>query len=210
MTARSGTWLDHFVVGIDELEKGIASFATRSGVTLEFGGEHPTLGTHNALASLGEPHYLEVLAPRPGSELSPMFAEAADHGSLTPILWACATDDIRTLHANLVAAGFAAPPPSPGSRVTTEGDTLRWSMFMLGEGSPANAPFFIEWEPGTRHPSTTTPSGCTLQSYCVGSRDIEELTRLLEVAGMEVPHFTSEPGTTIKIATPRGSVTLGG
>ena len=53
MTHSPRSWLDHFVIGIDDLDKGIKSFADMSGVMPEFGGEHPTLGTHNALVSLG-------------------------------------------------------------------------------------------------------------------------------------------------------------
>jgi hypothetical protein len=74
---RPGVWLDHFVVAIDHLGSGIDAFEALSGVRPVYGGEHPALGTHNALVSLGRDHYLEILAPRPGVQLNPMFRAAS-------------------------------------------------------------------------------------------------------------------------------------
>jgi hypothetical protein len=170
------------------------------------------LGTHNALVSLGSGLYLEILAPRPGASLDPMVQNVAACDTLTPFLWAAATDDIDQLHEAVTAAGFAANDPSPGSRVTMDGDTLRWSMFTMCDDALSNAPFFIEWEKDTRHPSSSTPTGCSLTSFTLASPDHENVQRLLTAVGLKAI-VTSGPRPArmvISLQTPRGPITLGG
>ncbi len=202
-------WLDHFVVAIDDLEAGINAFESMAGVRPAYGGEHPALGTHNALVSLGRDQYLEILAPRPGAKLDPRFRAAGEHTSLTPILWALATDDIETLHSVATSAGFAADEPTSGSRLTENGDTLRWTIFMVRTEGVANAPFFIQWDPDAGHPAASSPAGCRLRSFAIDSPDHESLERLLASVGFAVPVGSSPARTLISLETPRGSMSLG-
>ena len=60
-----GTWIDHIVLAALTLDEGNRRVAELTGVTPVFGGVHTGNGTHNALASLGAPSYLEVIAPDP-------------------------------------------------------------------------------------------------------------------------------------------------
>ena len=108
------------------------------------------------------------------------------------------------------AAGVAANEPSPGSRVTEDGETLRWSMLMMGDESPATAPFFIQWGPATRHPSLNSPIGCSLTSFTVSSVDHENLERLLTAVGFTASVVTGPTRWAISLDTPRGAVTIGG
>jgi len=162
-------WLDHFVVAIRNLDAGIDAFEALAGVTPVYGGEHPGLGTHNALASLGRDRYLEILAPRPGATLDPFISGASECATLTPILWAFATDDIEALHGVVTSAGFAANAPSPGARLTRGGETLRWTILTMSDEGPAGAPFFLQWDAASGHPAASSPPGCSLESYTVTS-----------------------------------------
>ena len=48
--------IDHLILAVDDLQKGIETFARMTGVRPEFGGEHPGRGTANARGA-GVPVY---------------------------------------------------------------------------------------------------------------------------------------------------------
>src|SRR5262245_58945838 len=102
--------IDHVIIAISSLDRGIADFAALTGVTPEKGGQHPGRRTQNALVSLGDGRYLEILAPaasvsKPESVIPfPKLTLGgwALHGGLDAQL------------AGLKAAGFATVGPTPG------------------------------------------------------------------------------------------------
>jgi hypothetical protein len=157
--------LDHILLGCSDLDSGIAFVEKHTGVRPAFGGVHPGRGTRNALLSLGEKHYLEIIAPDPQQPGAPDPYGLQRLTEPRLVTWAVHTEDIASTAQKAVAAGFAIDGPNDGSRARPDGVLLRWKSFRLKNMDGSPLPFFIEWDRATIHPSTDAPSGCTLLRF---------------------------------------------
>jgi hypothetical protein len=176
---QAGFAIDHVIVAIDSLDRGIALLREATGLTPVFGGAHPGRGTQNALLSLGSGSYLELLAPNPADEAGPrmvaMFAAARE---LTPSGFALAARDADSVRALALRQGLPAGGVAPGSRARPDGSTLRWRTLNPWGWNNALLPFFIEWHASSPHPSRESPTGCTLTSITLHSTAADSLRRL--------------------------------
>ena len=157
--------LDHILLGCSDLDRGIAFVEQHTGVRAAFGGVHPGRGTRNALLSLGEKHYLEIIALDPAQ---PGATDIYGLQKLTEprvVTWAVRTEDIASAAQRAIAGGFAIDGLRDGSRARPDGVLLRWKSFGLKNMEGSLLPFFIEWDAKTTHPSVDAPSGCTLQKF---------------------------------------------
>lgn len=178
--------LDHLLLGVPNLEEGIAWVEEKTGVHAALGGRHPGLGTHNALLSLGQKQYLEIIAPDPTqTTLAPQFAFLQLATTPRLLTWAAVTNDIHALAAQAHAAGFALNGPNAGSRTRLDGAMLQWKTLFLRNEFSLLIPFFIAWGAGTRHPSEDSPAGCTLQSFALEHPQPEKLHAALCQLGIE-------------------------
>ncbi len=178
--------VDHLLLGVPNLEAGIAWVEERTSVKAALGGRHPGLGTHNALLSFGNRQYLEIIAPDPTqTTLAPQFAflQWADEPRL--LTWAAMTTDIHAVATQAHAAGFACNGPMAGSRARPDGAMLHWKTLFLETDVGLQIPFFIEWDAAARHPSEDSPVGCTLQAFEMESPQPEELRAALRQLGID-------------------------
>lgn len=178
--------VDHLLLGVPNLEAGIAWVEEKTGVKAALGGRHPGLGTHNALLSLGHQQYLEIIAPDPTqSMIAPQFAFL--HQANEPRLWtwAAMTKDIDDVAARGHAAGFGLSGPNPGSRARLDGQMLHWKTLFLETGLGLQIPFFIEWDAASLHPSQDSPTGCALQSFGMTAPQPERLRAVLQQIGLD-------------------------
>ena len=186
------TVLDHLLLGSADLDAGIAFIEEHLGVRAAFGGIHPGRGTQNALLSLGDRRYLEIIAPDPnqqGANIMPMFrADLIAHLNSLPnprlIGWAAHPGDLNAFATKLRASGIAFQGPTPGSRKRPDGRLLQWKTLNLENDEAGLLPFFIEWAADSPHPSTDAPVGCSLAHFELATPDPESLqtiTTLLEL-----------------------------
>jgi hypothetical protein len=188
--------LDHILLGSNDLNAGINFIEEHTGVRAAIGGVHPGRGTRNALLSLGERRYLEIIAPDPAQ------SKIADVGlalfntlkSLTvPTLvgWAAHPGDIDMFAKKLRAASIEFDGPREGSRARPDGRVLKWKTVSLADDHNGVLPFFIEWDANSVHPSVDAPSGCLLESFAIVDPDPAGLKKVTERIGLDVP---IEPG----------------
>ena len=205
----SGVRIDHLIVGARDLDAAVEELSRRTGVRASFGGEHPGRGTHNALLSLGDGAYLEILAPNPREASTlPVVGELQALENPTPIGWAVTVDDVARTRSMLEAHGLRLSPTRPGSRERPDGGRLEWETFGIAVPEHALAPFFIRWGASTPHPSTTSPAGCTLRSLSFTDPQ-GSLASML--SPLELPVTVSpgpEPRMRVVLSCPGGTVEL--
>jgi glyoxalase-like protein len=197
--------IDHVILGVNNLERGMQAFESRTGVAPKRGGEHPGRGTQNALVALGDGRYLEILAPAATLQPDAALGESVSHAELTLVGWALRTPNIRRIVDRVRSAGFEVNGPLPGSRRTTDGALLAWQSANLGQLGVT--PFFIEWSKDTPHPSTTSPSGCTLVNMELTQPTPDRLQLLFKTIAFRGPVLRgAHPGMQVTLACPRGRV----
>ena len=186
------TYLDHILLGCDDLDRGIAFVETHTGVHARFGGVHPGRGTRNALLALGGRRYLEIIAPDPQQPGAP------DHYGLLRLTeprlvgWAAHPGDLNQFATRLRSADIAFDGPNPGSRKRPDGRLLQWKTLNLKDDRGGLLPFFIEWSADTTHPSVDAPRGCHLARFELLTPDPEKLRSAAAAMGLGVEIVQSE------------------
>lgn len=208
---------DHFVVGIHDLETGIDQFEALTGVRAVPGGVHPHIGTCNALLSIGENSYLEIIAPDPGADaarlnpqLKALFTNPlADMKKLTPYLWAVGSRDLDATVSRLAARDIYLTKPANGARQKPDGQALEWRASFITQPAFPGAPFFIEWADPSIAPPADSPKGCRLEKFSIAGPEVDLLETVIETLNLETPvSFAPEPAINCTLSSPKGRVVL--
>ena len=180
--------LDHILLGSQNLQQGIDFVAERTGVGPVFGGVHPGRGTQNALLSLGERRYLEIIAPDPlqPNAKNPLAVKLRSLKQPGLVGWAAHPGNLQAFAEKLRAARIAFEGPTPGSRKRPDGRLLEWQTLGLADNASGLLPFFIEWKPGSPHPATDAPEGCSLLAFAAETPNPGELTGKLRSLGLDL------------------------
>jgi hypothetical protein len=178
--------LDHILLGCNDLDRGISLVEENTGVRPAIGGVHPGRGTRNALLSLGERRYLEIIAPDPAQSEIVHYPQLRSMFDPRLIGWAVHPPDIAAIAKQLRENKIAFTGPDDGSRKRPDGRVLTWKTVNLADDRHGLLPFFIEWSADTVHPSTDAPKGCTLDYFEVMSVDPEELASTVKRIGLDV------------------------
>ncbi len=208
-TTMPAVGIDHIILGVDDLDKGMAEFASRTGVKPVKGGVHPGRGTQNALVSLGKGRYIEIMAP--SHEAGTTGGARTAFTTLTPAGWALHTDNVGAVMATLRGAAFKVSDVSAGARNRPDGVKLAWQTADVDGEGLEDAPFFIQWGAGSPHPSGDAPGGCTLEAVRMTQPDPAPLARFFRAVKVDI---AVTKGTarrmTVALACPAGKVSFGG
>ena len=205
--------VDHLLLGIGDLDRGIAWVAERTGVRAVIGGSHPGRGTRNALVSLGPMQYLEIIAPDPAQTAFNFQIDVRAMNEPRLINWAAGTTNIDDVVRRAKAAGRHVLGPTDGSRARPDGKLMKWrSLGIASELAAAGVqpiPFFIQWSAGTVHPSEDSPKGCTLRAFRILHPSAAAVRALLASVGIDAD-VGQDPDATIRatLSTPNGTVEL--
>jgi len=201
--------LDHILLGCNDLDRGIQLVEEATGVRPAIGGVHPGRGTRNALLSLGERRYLEIIAP--DSSQGPVVHFPQILGMTEPRLigWAVHPPDIAAVAKQLRENQVAFTGPDDGSRKRPDGRVLNWKTINLADDRHGLLPFFIEWSADSVHPSKDAPAKCTLDYFEILSVDPEELAATLKRIGLDLPVQRSDKARLhALISGPKGDIKL--
>ncbi|MEM8767032.1 MAG: VOC family protein [Pseudomonadota bacterium] len=177
--------IDHLMWGAPSLEAGIAEAASLFGTAPAPGGVHPGLGTCNALLSLGESVYLEVIAPDPEQDLSGNFGgRLAQLSAPSLITWAAGAPGLADVAERAAGLELVARGPVPTERSAPDGSLLAWELLFLGGHAYGSlVPFFIDWLQ-TPHPATTNPAGGRFRQLEITATDAAGLNAIFAGLGM--------------------------
>ena len=206
--------LDHIILGCNELDRGVAFVEEHVGVRPVAGGVHPDRGTTNALLSLGELHYLEVMAPDPKATAVQPWAEQqlASLKLLTAprlLTWGAHHSDINALARKFRDSGIELRGPFPGSRTRPDGRVLSWTTFSLVDDRHGLLPFFIEWSADSAHPSSDAPGGCRIKRFAAAEPDPGELSKAFQRIEIDAPvEGSDKPQLRVQIVGPKGVLEL--
>ena|SRR5438094_2546847 len=151
-----GLMLDHLVYGAPDLEEATMDFERRLGVRPNYGGKHTGGLTHNALVSLGELAYLEIIAEVPGAATqgAPLAFGLETLEAPRLVTWSMKAPDIDRKIGEARARGYDPGDPVDGGRDLPDGSRLSWrvslSPQLAGDGI---VPFLTQWKSAPGHSS---------------------------------------------------------
>ena len=190
MIEHRGCDLDHLVVTTPVLAVGVAWVESILSVTLQAGGEHQRMATHNALIRLGDSTYLEVIAPNPEAVRPnrPRWFELDSmkpHESPRLATWAVRSPDVNGTAAKCNGEFGQIERMSRG--------TINWLITIPSEGALIAGgviPMLIEWA-ADGHPATKLEDkGCALKRLDLFYPEMAVVVDTLEASG-----FVAMPGS---------------
>ncbi len=203
--------VDHLVYAAPDLDAAVDHVEKLLGVRATPGGSHPGWGTRNALLSLGERTYLEIVAPDPGQPdpAEPRIFGIDDLTAPKLVTWAASGTTLTTLAAEAATRGIDLGEVSTGSRKTPAGATVAWTLTspraFLGDGL---VPFFIDWG-DTPHPAASAAEGAALVGMRAEHPDTDRARGMLRALGLDLPVTRGpEPALVAYIATVSGRAEL--
>ena len=203
--------VDHLVLATPDLEEGIAFVRDALGVEAVPGGHHPVYGTRNALVSLGDACYLEIIGPDnkvlDTAEVKVFGIHELEETRL--VTWAARDGDLEALVESARREMIDLGAVTLGSRRQADGRELTWNFTdPLAARNGGVLPFFIDWG-DSPHPAASLPKECELLDIRLYHPHADEVRRRLAILELALAVESAEqPRVAARIRTPEGEVEL--
>jgi len=203
--------VDHLVYATPDLELGIQAIEKLTGVRASAGGQHPRLGTRNALIALGSSTYLEIIGPDPEQPKpdGPRRFGIDELKAPRLLTWVAKGTGLAPFVDRARASGVRLGDVIAGSRKRPDGVVLSWRYtdpnVILEERL---VPYFIDW--GTSpHPATTAAPGLSLRALRAEHPEPERMARILKQLGLNLPvRRGARPSLIATLDSPKGRIEL--
>jgi hypothetical protein len=203
--------VDHIVYTTPDLSLGIETAEKLFGVRATPGGQHPGLGTRNALIALGPSSYLEIIGPDP-DQPKPAGPRRFGIDSLKAprlLTWVAKGKSLEKFAADAKANGVDLGAVIPGSRKRPDGVVLSWTytdpQIVLADRL---VPYLIDWG-SSPHPSATAAKGVMLVGLRAEHPDAERVQKMLKQLGLDLPVTRGlKPALIATFDSPKGRVEL--
>jgi hypothetical protein len=203
--------IDHLVYATPDLQTGIDAIEKLIGVRAAPGGQHPGMGTRNALIALGPSSYLEIIGPDP-DQPKPAGPRRFGLDALkapTLLTWVAKGTELEALADRARQRGVQLGDVISGSRKRPDGVVLSWRY------TDPNAvvadrlvPYFIDWG-NSPHPSSTAAKGASLVALRAEHPGAEQVRKMLRELGLDLPVQPGpKPRLVATIDGPKGRVEL--
>lgn len=202
---------DHLVYATPDLGVGIDAIDKLLGVRATPGGQHPGLGTRNALVALGPSSYLEIIGPDPEQPKPPGPLRFGIDDLKAPriVTWVAKGTELEQITRAAAERGVKLGSVIPGSRRRPDGVVLAWHYTDPNTVvADRIVPFLIDWG-SSPHPSATAARGATLVALRAEHPDPERVRTMLGVLGLDLRvQPAPAPAIIATIDSPRGRVEL--
>ena len=203
--------VDHLVLATPDLQRGIDAIEQQLGVKATPGGQHPGLGTRNALVALGPTSYLEIIGPDPDQPKPAGPRRFGIDALKAPriVRWVVKSSELEAVSARAARSNVSLGVVMPGSRRRPDGVVLSWRYTDPNTvAADGLVPFFIDWG-ASPHPALTAARGASLVQLRAQHPDPERVQKMLDQLGLDLRvNRGSAPAIIATIDSPRGRVEL--
>ena len=193
--------VDHLVYATPDLDTGIKTIERLLGVRASPGGQHPGLGTRNALVALGPSTYLEIIGPDPEQAALGAPRRFGIDALEAPKLvgWVAKGQNLERFVSRAHESRVMLGEVIAGSRKRPDGVVLAWRYTNPGVVIEHRLiPYFIDWG-SSPHPAATATRGATLVAMRAEHPDADRVARMLHQLDLYLPITTGPRAELIAI-----------
>ncbi|MEM7242382.1 MAG: VOC family protein [Pseudomonadota bacterium] len=188
-------FFDHIAFTAATRVTGRSAFQAETGIELPLGGEHPLMGTHNCVSSMGDDTFLELItidptAPAPQHKRWFGLDDQPKNQKLSAHAVVLRSNDLdRDLDA-IKTIGVDLGTPLP----LTRGE-LSWRFAVRDDGAiplDGAAPMLMQWDTATPHPTANMQDqGIRLTSVQISTPHVARLSDIYAALGYTEINITS-------------------